>query len=120
MFSPIIVLVFSIYIFKDKVDGLIMSACLGLFLAFLCLWVFNNQVIVASDGIIHGRMPWFCTYLAFKDIEDFYTTIPLVNLIIKPTSASGKKQIVIPFNLFSAADKRTILNLLSEHVPRRR
>ena len=71
MFSPIIALVFSIYIFKDKVDGLIMSACLGLFLAFLCLWVFNNQVIVASDGIIHGRIVGFARIWLLKTLKIF-------------------------------------------------
>lgn len=130
IFLPQAAWTFAVFVSKDDIGALIASIGCLLFMFSLWLWIFHNRLFFCTDGVLHGRFSLFRRYLAYSEMEDFYTFIgfrddrgrtgPFVRLVIEPKPESGKKAIIIPSRLFSVADSKNIIELLSKRLSRRK
>lgn len=127
MFGPPAALALYFYLFKNEANAFFVGAGMALLLVYSYFWSFDKRLLISSDGVTCGRMPWSRKYLTFSDIEDFHAFTEagdgkggkgsLRKLVLKPKPGAGKEAIVILFNLFSMADAKAILEILSKRLP---
>jgi len=124
---PLMIMTFSMFLRRNDTGALFGSVFCLVFLLAMWIWIFNNRLIFNSHGVTHGTFSWFRRYLAFSDIDDFYTFVgfrddrgrtgPFIRLVIESKPESGKKAIMVAFRLFSGPDQLKIIELLSDKFP---
>lgn len=123
--GPVLLLCLTVFLVQDEADFLLTTGIFLLILFSLWGWLFHNRVIFSIEGVEHGRFLPFRRYLAYSEMNGYYTYIgfrdhhgrtgPFFRFVIEPKPDCPKKAIMFPTRIFAVADYRTMIELLSKH-----
>lgn len=123
--GPVLFLCLTVFVLRKETDFLLISGVLLLILFSLWLRLFHNQVLFTAEGVSHGRFSLFQNFLAYSEMQGFYSFIglrdhrgrtgPFFRFVIEPKPNCPKEAIMFPTRIFAVADYRAMIELLSKH-----